>query len=281
MFSLRLGSAALALSLAMLTAPAQAQNADENPVVARVNGEEIRLERVMAMIQDLPPQYRQAPIDQLYPALVRRAVNNVLMAEAAAKTDIAESDRLKEEVEAYRQSKILELYLIRTIEQQTGEDVLRARYDEFVKTSEPDPSVHARHILVKEEAEAKAIIKELDGGADFMELAKAKSVGPSGPQGGDLGFFKAGQMVPAFEEAAFAMDPGTYSKAPVQSRFGWHIIKVEARNDFPAFEEKADELRQQMSGEILTKLVEGLREGASIEEFKIDGSPLEEPAKQE
>lgn len=276
-------AAMLAVAISLAAVPAAAQTAAEQPaegqkaedrVAARVNGEDIMLSEVMAMIQDLPAQYQQIPIPQLYPLLVRRAVNNRLMAVEAAKTDLVDDPQLKADVEKFRQTRLLELYLLQKIEEQSTPEALKARYDAFVKEAEPEPSINARHILLETEEAAKAVITELDGGADFAELAKSKSRGPSGPRGGDLGFFGKGQMVPEFEAAAFAMKKGEYSKAPVQTQFGWHVIKVEDRREFPPFEEKQDQLRQEMTGDILNGLVTELRSGAEIEEFQIDGTPL-------
>lgn len=276
-------AAMLAVAISLAAVPAAAQTAAEQPVegqkaedrvAARVNGEDIMLSEVMAMIQDLPAQYQQIPIPQLYPLLVRRAVNNRLMAVEAAKTDLVDDPQLKADVEKFRQTRLLELYLLQKIEEQSTPEALKARYDAFVKEAEPEPSISARHILLETEEAAKAVITELDGGADFAELAKSKSRGPSGPRGGDLGFFGKGQMVPEFEAAAFAMKKGEYSKAPVQTQFGWHVIKVEDRREFPPFEEKQDQLRQEMTGDILNGLVTELRSGAEIEEFQIDGTPL-------
>ncbi|PJK29984.1 peptidylprolyl isomerase [Minwuia thermotolerans] len=280
-----LGAAtALAIGLAAASAVAQqtqqaapAMPAEENPVVARVGGQELRFDEVMALMQDLPQQYRQVPINVLYPMLVRRAVNNRLLLEAAKETDVAESEDLKAEVEAFRRSRILEYFLLDRIEAEIDEAALQARYEEYVKTADPEPAVHARHILLKTEDEARAVMKELEEGADFAELAMQKSTGPSGPQGGDLGFFQKGQMVPEFEAAAFAMEPGEVSESPVKTQFGWHVIKVEDRREHPTFEEKKEELRQEMSGEVIRDLIADLRDDAEIEEFQIDGSPLPPP----
>ena len=106
--------------------------------------------------------------------------------------------------------------------------------------------MHARHILVKTKEEAEAIIKELDAGADFAKLAKEKSTGPVRPEGGDLGFFSPGQMVPAFEKAAFALKAGKYTKEPVKTQFGWHVIKVEEKRNAPPpeFDQVKDQVRQ-------------------------------------
>lgn len=119
-----------------------------------------------------------------------------------------------------------------------------------------------------------AIIKELDGGADFAELAKTKSTGPSGPRGGDLGYFAKGQMVPQFETAAFALEKGAYTKEPVQTQFGFHVIKVEDSRETtpPTFEESVDEIRNDMAQAAAAQYIEGLRGAAKIERFNIDGS---------
>jgi peptidyl-prolyl cis-trans isomerase C len=123
---------------------------------------------------------------------------------------------------------------------------IKARYDKEVAATPPEEEISARHILVETEEEAKALITELDAGKDFAELAKEKSTGPSAGQGGDLGFFTKGRMVPEFEAAAFEITPGEYGKEPVKTQFGWHVIKVEERRETapPAFEEVADQVRQ-------------------------------------
>ncbi len=113
------------------------------------------------------------------------------------------------------------------------------------------------------------------GGADFAELAKEKSTGPSGPQGGDLGYFKKGQMVPEFGDAAFAMEVGSTSPEPVKTQFGFHVIKVEDKRTVePTFEESEPQIRQEVARTIVTDLVEELREGAKIERFNMDGTPM-------
>ena len=144
---------------------------------------------------------------------------------------------------------------------------IRTRYDQVIGQQPSELELHARHILVKTEDEAKAIITELGGGADFVELAKAKSTGPSGPRGGDLGFFGKGRMVPQFEQAAFTLKPGEYSKSPVQTQFGWHIIKIEESREKPkpAFDTVKDQVRESIAGERLQALITGLRAKAKIE----------------
>ncbi|MEK9844819.1 peptidylprolyl isomerase, partial [Thalassospira sp.] len=157
-------------------------------------------------------------------------------------------------------------YLDRALDDAVTEDAIKAKYDEFVANNEPEPQVHARHILLENEEDAKAVIAELDDGADFVELAKEKSTGPSAPNGGDLGFFNRADMVAPFAEAAFAMEAGTYSKEPVQTQFGWHVIKVEEKKE--GTQPSLDEVRQQLTAEVtrdaINTIVEGLREKADI-----------------
>ena len=128
--------------------------------------------------------------------------------------------------------------------------------------------------MLKTEAEADAIIKELTGGADFAKLAAEKSIGPSKANGGDLNYFSKGQMVPPFEEAAFALAKGEFTRSAVKSPFGWHVIKLEDKRQSkpPSFEESRDRLSQELSQEFAEQLVRGLTEKAKIERFEADGS---------
>ena len=144
---------------------------------------------------------------------------------------------------------------------------IKARYEKEVAATPTEEEVSARHILVKTEEEAKAIIAELDTGKDFSELAKEKSTGPSAAQGGDLGFFTKGRMVPEFEAVAFALKPGEYAKEPVKTQFGWHVIKLEDRRQAapPAFEEVADQVRQVVMRERYGDLIKEARGEVEIE----------------
>ena len=172
-----------------------------------------------------------------------------------------------------------EYLLLGQLEKDVTEEALRAAYARFLVDNPASQEIRARHILLKTEDEAKAVIAELQGGADFAELAKAKSQGPSAPTGGDLGFFTADKMVKPFSDAAYTMAEQEISAEPVQTRFGWHVIKVEERRDQPrpTFEEKRQELEQEMTGEMIGNIIAGLRKDAKIEEMNLDGSPLTEP----
>ena len=156
-------------------------------------------------------------------------------------------------------------------------------FDEKAK-QQPDfvvEEVHARHVLLDSEADARAVIAELDKGGSFAEIAKARSKDPSAAQNeGDLGYFTHEAMVPEFSTAAFAMPKGSWSKDPVQSQFGWHVILVEdKRTTTPTFAEKEPQLREEVSRQILTSLLDDARGGAQIERFNIDGTPRPPEAK--
>jgi peptidyl-prolyl cis-trans isomerase C len=145
---------------------------------------------------------------------------------------------------------------------------VRARYDQEIASTPPVNEVHARHILVKTKEEAEAIIKQLDGGADFQKLANEHTSDPSGKtNGGDLGWFGPGQMVPEFDKAAFALDVGKYTKEPVQSQFGWHVIKLEDKRvkQPPAFDDVKDQAKQAVIRDKYFALVKQLRGAAKVE----------------
>ena len=131
----------------------------------------------------------------------------------------------------------------------------------------PQNEVRARHILVKTKEEAEAIIKQLDGGASFEDVAKAKSTDGSAAQGGDLGYFSAGQMVPEFEKAAMALDVGKYTKEPVQTQFGFHVIKLEDKRvqQPPAFDQVKDQVKSILIRERYVELVKKERADLKIQ----------------
>ncbi|NIZ00382.1 peptidylprolyl isomerase [Thalassospira lucentensis] len=269
---------AASLASVIFASPAMAQDAapTEDPVLATVNGEDILESEVRATQAGLPQQYRQLPFEMLKPTLVDREINQRLLMMAGRDAGLADDEEVKARVEALERRVIAETYLDRQIAKASTEDAIKEQYEEFLKTNEPQPQVHARHILLENEDDAKAVIAELDDGADFAELAKEKSTGPSGPKGGDLGFFSAGDMVAPFADAAFAMEPGTYSKEPVQTQFGWHVIKVEEKKEGtqPTLEEVRPQLVAELTRKAIDDLVEDLRDDADI----VNNAPMPEEA---
>jgi peptidyl-prolyl cis-trans isomerase C len=269
----------LALTSAVTTvALAQDEAAAENPVVAVVNGNEIHMTDVEFVARSLPEQMRQMPLPQLFPMLLDRVIDFQLLSAEAEKQDFAEDEQVQAALDRARASVLRDAMLQQKIDEATTEEALQKRYNEMKEQEGFSyEEVHARHILLASEDEAKEVIEALDGGADFAELAKEKSTGPSGPQGGDLGYFKKDQMVPEFGNAAFGMEVGATSSEPVQTQFGYHVIKVEDKRTVePTMDETAPQLRQEVAREIVTALVTELREDAEIERFNMDGSPVPE-----
>ena len=271
---------ALSLGLLALSLPVHAQQAapSEDPVVAVVDGTEVRRSEVEAIARSLPEQYRQVPLPQIYGMLLDRAIDFRLLSNAAEDQDLADDPDVQAALAQARAGVLRDAYVRQHIEAETTDDRLRTRYEEMKDDEEfSQEEVHARHILVGSEAEAAEVITELEGGADFENLARERSVDPSArSNSGDLGFFRREQMVPEFAEAAFALQPGEHTKEPVQSQFGWHVIEVlERREGTPTFEETAPRLRQEMAREVVLALVADLRADAEIQRFNLDGSPIQ------
>lgn len=236
-------SIGLAMILGMAgTYPASAQ---ENNVVATLNGQQITEADLALAEQQLGAQVGRLPEAERRVALLSALIDLKLLANAAVEQKIDQTEEFKRQQEFLRSQALHSAFIEKNVIDQITDDEVKARYDEEVKKLTMPEEVHARHILVESEDEAKAIIKQLDDGGNFEEIAKEKSKDGAAANGGDLGYFTKGRMVPEFETAAFAIEPGSYSKEPVQTQFGWHVIKVEDKRQqpAPAFEEVSDEVR--------------------------------------
>ena len=271
---------AAAICLLTTTAVAQGQETSaDDPVVATVDGAPVHRSEVEAIVRTLPDQMRQMPMPMLYGMLLDRVIDFRLLSNEAEEQGVGDDPDVEPALAQARAAVLRDFFVQEAIEEGTTEDKLRALYEEK-KGQEgfAHEEVHARHILVQTEDEAKAAIEQLEGGADFAAVAEERSVGPSGPSGGDLGFIRREQVVPEFAEAVFALDAGETSQEPVQTQFGWHVINVlERRNVEPTLAEMEPQLRQELAREIVTALVEDLRGEAEIERFNMDGSPMAEP----
>ena len=246
-------------------------------IVASIAGEPIYLVEILQQIQQLPQQYQQAPMEQIYPPMLDRVIDSHLISKAAREAGIQNRDAVKERVAQAENDIISEVYMTEIVRATVDETALRKRYEASLEDAAGQgEEIKARHILVPTENEAKGIIEELNKGADFADLAAEKSTGPSGSNGGDLGYFTADAMVPPFSKAAFALKPGEFTALPVQTQFGWHVIKVEDRRTVqpPSFEQMQPQLAQDMTREILAEAVETLRSGVDIKRYGPDGSEL-------
>ncbi len=238
---------------------------ETDKVIATIDGKPVYESELTIAAGD--PQFERLPEDQKMAAALSALLDIKAMAKQAEDAGFGQ-DKMFERRMAFLKDRTLhnDYFKTQVIDGMTDADV-RARYDQEVAATPPEKEVKARHILVDSEEQAKTVIGELDEGKDFIELAKEKSTGPSGPQGGDLGYFGRGRMVPEFEEAAFELEPGTYTKEPVKSQFGWHIIKVDDVRDVapPPFEQVADQIRRVLLQERYLALVQEAREAANVE----------------
>ena len=240
-------------------------------MVATVNGQPIRLSELEVAQQALPQQYRTMPLQAVFPALLDRIVDSKLVVQEGKKSKVTEDPAFKKRMAFVEDQVLQDFWIQREIARKVTPEKLQQRYEERLKSMPAEEEVHARHILVSTEDEAKAIIAELKKGAAFDKLAKEKSTDKaSGAEGGDLGWFKKSDMVKEFADAAFALKKGELTETPVKTQFGYHVIKVEDRRKAPppAFEELADQLREEMSREAVTAQLDQLQVGRQDREIQ-------------
>ncbi|WP_412564912.1 peptidylprolyl isomerase [Thalassobius sp. MITS945101] len=242
-----LSAAALSLTLML---PAQAEDAPGvDTVLATVDGVEITLGHVIQTRQTLPPQYQQLPADVLFPGILDQLIQQSVLSASVE----GEPKSVALAVENQRRSLMANLAIDAILATAVTNEKLQAEYDAAYGNVEAGQEYNAAHILVETEEKAKELVAEARGGADFAELAKAHSTGPSGPNGGSLGWFGAGMMVPPFEAATFALEVGAISE-PVQTQFGWHVIKLNETRAIAA--PSLDEVRGELEATVQQKAVE-------------------------
>ena len=268
--------AGLALSLLLAAAPAvwAQQPAPADPVVARVDGQPILLSDLAAAAEELPEELRGMPSQMLYPLLLDQLIAGRAVTAAARRAGLDRDEAVRARIRRAENQELQQAWLSREIANRVTEEALRARYQQEIASRPAEDEIRARHILVRTETEARAALAEVRGGADFAEVAQRRSTGPGSREGGDLGFFRRGDVVPEFAEAAFALQAGQVAENPVRSQFGWHVIKVEERRRAapPPFEEVAQALRQQLLQAEVQAAVERARAGVQVERFNLDGS---------
>lgn len=262
---LRRGAFAAAFVACIAASPALAQEPGE--IVAKVGDTTITEADIAFASRDFSAQLAQVPPTQWRKVLTDVVVDMKVMANAAAAAGIAEEEDFKRQVEFLKMRALRNALLVREVEDKVTDADVQAAYDKEFADFKGDEERKARHILLKTKDEAVAAIAELDGGRDFSDLAKEKSTGPSGPSGGDLGYFTRGRMVKEFEDAAFALEAGSYTKEPVETQFGWHVIKVEdvRTQAAPELSEVQERLRQDLLRERYNTLMTDLKANTTIE----------------
>jgi peptidyl-prolyl cis-trans isomerase C len=265
-----LGVFALAGFLIAPSALTWAEDAD--PVIARVNGVEIHRSDLALAEDEVGASMPQMGDDQKREYLITYLADIVILSQAAQKQNVGDRPDVKHRVEFERNKVLMETLLQDAGQAATTDDAMHKVYDDAIKQMPPEEEVHARHILVATEDEAKEIEVELKKGADFATLAKAKSKDPGAADGGDLGYFTKDQMVPEFSEVAFKLDKGQISD-PVKTQFGWHIIQVEDKRTkpTPTFDEVKTQIENYVQHKAQAELVENLRKTATIE--RLDQPP--------
>ena len=253
----------LSLSLAV---PAQLM-AQDRIAVATIDGDSIWLDEIMAVAETLPPEYQQQGIASIYEQLVDDVANSRLAAIAARSSGLDKEEDVASAMKTAADRVLAEAYITREVGKEITEEAIQTAYDAYVADTGSRETVTASHILVETEEAARAIIDQLKDGADFAKLAREKSTGPSGPNGGSLGSFGRGQMVPAFEAAAFGMPVGGFSDNPVQTQFGWHVIQVSDKGieQAPELDQMRDQIAANLSRQSFARIVETLRAGTTIE----------------
>ena len=255
-------AAAGCLAMVLLAGPVRA----EDKVLAKVNGSEIRQSDLALAEEELGQSLAQMDPATKDENVLSFLIDLKIVSKAAEDKKIADTDDFKKRMAFTRNRLLMDSLLASEGKAATTDDAMKKVYEEASKQITGEQEVHARHILVETEDEAKAVKSELDKGADFAELAKKKSKDPGASDGGDLGFFTKDQMVPEFSEVAFKLEPGKISD-PVKSQFGWHVIKVEEKRNrkAPDFQQVKAQIETYVTRKAQADYVGKLREAAKVE----------------
>lgn len=246
--------------------PAAPAEIDPNAVVATVGDQDITEADLGFAAEDMAQDLSQMPPEERRAFLVRILIDMKVMSDAARAAGMDQTPLFAQR-QAYLEERALRrAYFADAIAGAVTPEAVQAEYDRYVAQFQPQDEIHASHILVDSEEKANELKAELDGGADFATLAQENSIDPGAANGGDLGFFSRGMMVQPFEEAAYALaNPGDIS-APVQSQFGWHIIRLEEKRQSapPALEQVAPQIQQQLLQQAFVSKVDELMAGVTV-----------------
>ncbi len=257
-----------AFCAALLASPLSAQEVPADKVVATVNGTDITLGQMALTKRQLPPQYQGIPAKVLFDGILEQLIQQTVLGQS-----LKDTPKITQvELENSRRTTLAGAAIDDIMQQPISEEALKAAYAAKYEGADPQLEYNASHILVATKEEAEAVKKTLDAGADFAATAREKSTGPSGPNGGELGWFGEGRMVKPFEDAVTGMKPGEVSN-PVETQFGWHIIKLNDKRqlDAPAFDTVSEELKSDIRKEALDAKIASLVSAASVTRAE-DGS---------
>jgi peptidyl-prolyl cis-trans isomerase C len=258
---------AAAALVAAIAGHGVARAEDADPVIATVGGEEVRQSELNLALGGLDPQLQQMPEEQKRAAALSAVIDVKLLSKTAEKEGLQDDAAFKQRLAYLTERELHNAFFKKHVVDAITKEEVKARYDKEIAAVPVQEEIKARHILVKTEEEAKEIIKELDAGKSFVELAKAKSSDPNKDDGGDLGYFTKGRMVPEFDAVVFTLDKGAYTKTPVKTQFGFHVILVEDKRPQapPALEQVEPQVRQLVMRDKYVELLTAAKKDAGVE----------------
>lgn len=270
---------ALAAPATFAQTPASA-NANSNPLIATVNNTQIHLNDLRSAAASLPPQMQQLPPDQLMPMLLNQVVDRQALLIAAKKIKLEKDPDVAARMQDAANVQLENAYVQKQVANQVTDTAVQAAYDRDYANKPGVEQVDARQILVPTQAQAEDIIKQLNKGADFATLAQKYSIDPGAKNGGELGWFSQDEMIPVFANAAFALKPHEYTKTPVHSQFGWHVILCEGRRTAPVppLADVQDQIREKLANQAVQNLLDQVRSQVKITIYGADGKPLPQQA---
>lgn len=253
-----------------------------NPVVATFNGEEILRADVLSFMQNMPPNLRQLPIVQLYPIALEQVINARAINKAVEGVRLNNDPQVREQLDLAREQIVRNVYINNQVSERVTPERINEAYEAYKANFQEVEEASARHILVEKASDARALIRQLDEGADFATLARDNSQDSTAANGGLLGYFTKTDVVPEFGDAAFALEPGSYTEAPVKSEFGYHVIMSEDKRmrQMPSLEDSTPFLEAQLRRLFLEQIVGEWRAEHEIQRFDINGKELPAPQPQ-
>ncbi len=260
------------------TASPAGKSASDNKIAAVVDGAVIFQSEVEAEYASLPPDFKVVPYARLYPSLVNRLIDRRLLLNRGNAQGLKNDPEVRQRVAGAEERAIQEVFLSREVKRYISEDTLKARYADYVKANPPQEQIRLRLILVESRAIAEEVITALRQGQDFSKLAQERSRAATGKTGGDVGYItRTSGMPETLMKAAFLLEAGQFTKTPVESPFGWNILKVEDRRTVKpgTYEEKKQEIANDITSKVVENLLASLRTGANIERYNTDGSVVE------
>jgi len=251
--------------------------AGTDPVIGSVDGKLIYLSDLTRATNALPEQMRNLPFDSIMPVLLDRLIDHAALTMTARRAGLDKQPDIQREMQAAADQVLERAWLAQVTPGKVTDAAIQARFNEEYANRPATDEVRARHILVGSEAEAKSVLAELQGGADFATVARVVSKDPDAKQGGDLGFFRRDQVWPGFADVAFSLQPGQISPVPIHNEFGWHLVKIEERRLVapPTLSETREKIRQELTTEAVREAIADARSRLIIHKFNLDGSEID------